>query len=412
MVSEFSARIASAEFAQTARHPDFPNAFTRNSKLPLPALIAALLSMRNQSQQAMLDGFFASVRDTSTPVRGVTDRAFATARSHLHMPALVSLNDLVVRRADEAGLIARWQGLRVVAGDASVLMPAVRPCLLKRSAAEPEQRLFALYLPGPELTLHASVHSALVGERSMLIEALDCLGPDDVLVLDRGYPAAWLVALLIARRIRFVMRCDNSSGWGAAKTFRRSGQEDAWVTLNAPSADDVRDWACPAQAPEVRLVRQTAPNGQLRLLATNLDAEHFPAALFGDLYHQRWRIEEAFKRIKERLKLEAVSGLSQQALIIDVAAKVLADNITSLMCAAGAEHANLPTRSRKCNRSYAATFMQRVLPRLVLLLGNVIAAIVDAVAMLGANSQRIVPGRSRPRKPNHVKPHPSCSYKA
>ena len=30
----------------------------------------------------------------------------------------------------------------------------------------------------------------------------------------------------------------------------------------------------------------------------------------------------------------------------------------------------------------------------------------------GANSQRIVPGRSRPRKPNHVKPHPSCSYKA
>ena len=55
----------------------------------------------------MLDGFFASVRDTSTPVRRVTDRAFATARSHLHLPALVSLNDLVVRRADEAVLIAR-----------------------------------------------------------------------------------------------------------------------------------------------------------------------------------------------------------------------------------------------------------------------------------------------------------------
>ena len=251
--------------------------------------------MRNQSQQAMLDGFFASVCDTSTPVRGVTDRAFATARSHLHMPALVSLNDLVVRRADEAGLIARWQGLRVVAGDASVLMPAVRPCLLNRVAAEPEQRLFALYLPGAELTLHASVHSALVGERSMLVEALDCLGPDDVLVLDRGYPAAWLVALLNARGIHFVMRCDNNSGWGAAKTFLRSGQEDAWVTVNAPSADDVRDWGCPAQAPEVRLVRQTAPNGQLRLLATNLNAERFPAVLFADLYHQRWRIEEAFK---------------------------------------------------------------------------------------------------------------------
>jgi hypothetical protein len=327
------------------------------------------------------------------------------------MPALASLNDLVVQRADAAGLIARWHGLRVVAGDASVLMPAVRPCLLARSVAEPDQRLFALYLPGAELTLHASVHSALVGERSMLVEALGCLGPNDLLVLDRGYPAAWLVALLNARGIRFVMRCDNNSGWGAAKAFLRSVQEEAWVTVNAPSADDVRDWGCHAHAPKLRLVRQMAPNGQLRLLATNLDAEQFPAALFGDLYHQRWRIEEAFKRLKERLKLEAVSGLSQQALIIDVAAKILADNITSLMCVAAAEHADLPARSRKCNRSYAATYMQRVLPRLVMLLGNVAAAIIDAIAMLGANSQRVVPGRSQPRKLNHVKPHPSCSYK-
>lgn len=32
------------------------------------------------------------------------------------------------------------------------------------------------------------------------------------------------------------------------------------------------------------------------------------------------------------LHLESVSGLSQQALIIDVAAKVLADNLDSQMC--------------------------------------------------------------------------------
>src|SRR4051812_21797998 len=52
------------------------------------------------------------------------------------------------------------------------------------------------------------------------------------------------------------------------------------------------------------------------------------AESFGDPYHQRWRIEEAFKQLKHRLHLEAVSGLSQQASIIDVAAKVLADNIS------------------------------------------------------------------------------------
>ena len=108
---------------------------------------------------------------------------------------------------------------------------------------------------------------------------------------------------LSARGIRFVMRCDNDSGWSVTKAFLRSGAAKACVTLNAPNAEDVRDWGCPADAPALRLVRQVAPNGRVRALATNLrfvaccrtcarsvralatnlDAQHFPAALFGDL---------------------------------------------------------------------------------------------------------------------------------
>jgi hypothetical protein len=42
-----------------------------------------------------------------------------------------------------------------------------------------------------------------------------------------------------------------------------------------------------------------------------------------------------------------------------VAAKVLADNLASLLCAAAAAQHDLPARSRKCNRSYAAKLMQR-----------------------------------------------------
>jgi len=59
------------------------------------------------------------------------------------------------------------------------------------------------------------------------------------------------------------------------------------------------------------------------VLATNLDTQAFPCEVFCDLYHQRWRIEEAFKRLKA--KLECVSGLTQHTLLVDVAAKVLAD---------------------------------------------------------------------------------------
>ena len=124
--------------------------------LPLHALVSTLLCMRASSQQCLLDSVFGAMRDTAAMVRGVSDRAFAKARSHLHVPALSALNDQVLARASAAGMVPLWQGFRLVAADASVLMPAIRRCKRTRYLAEPDQRLFALYLPGAELTLHAA----------------------------------------------------------------------------------------------------------------------------------------------------------------------------------------------------------------------------------------------------------------
>jgi hypothetical protein len=395
-----------------ARHPEHPNAFTRSRKLPLPCLIATLLSMRGQSQQVSLDSFFASLCDSPIPARGVSDRAFAKARSHLHMPALTALNDMLVERADAAGFVPRWAGLRVVAGDGSVLMPAVRKCPHTKGLASADQRLFALFLPGAELTLHACVYDAQGSERQLLVESLDRLGPDDLLVLDRGYPSSWLVCLLNARGIRWCMRCDNDSGWAPVRAFMRAGTAEASVTLSEPSAADAATWECDRTAPTVRLVRQVSPGGAIRVLATNLPAQDYPCDAFADLYHQRWRIEEAFKRLKLRLHLESVSGLSQQAVIIDVAAKILADNLASLMCATAADEADLPARGRRCNRSYAASLFQRAIPRLLMAVGDFFATLNQVLTLLGATTQRFVAGRLSPRPPNHSKPHPNLAYKA
>ena len=58
----------------------------------------------------------------------------------------------------------------------------------------------------------------------------------------------------------------------------------------------------------VRLVRVVTPNGRITVLMTSLlDAIAYPATDFALLYHGRWRIEEAFKRIKHRLGLERIN---------------------------------------------------------------------------------------------------------
>ena len=89
------------------------------------------------------------------------------------------------------------------------------------------------------------------------------------------------------------MRCDKANGWVAMRTFMHSGLPEARVKLNKPSRQDALDYGCSGTSTEVRLVRQVAPNGQIPVLATNLDAGAYPCAVFSDLYHQRWRIEEA-----------------------------------------------------------------------------------------------------------------------
>ena len=411
MLLDFADLLSSDQFAQRARRPDCPAAFTRNGKLPLPALVAALMSMRSGSQQVSLDEFFAATLGESAPVRGVSDRAFDKARKKLHMPSLQWLNERLLDLATRVHLIPLWCGFRVIAADGSTLQPAVRACHRTRWAANPNQIFFGMYLPGAELMLHASVHPSTFGERAMLIEALEHLGPNDVLVLDRGYPASWLIQFLIERGIRFVIRCDNDSGWAAVRSFMRSNDMDTQTTLSPPSPDDARAWDCACVAPTVRLVKSITPQGKVRVMVTNLTPEQVPTAGFAELYHQRWRIEEAYKRLKHVLHLESVSGLSQQALIIDVAAKVLADNLASLMCLTAEKIHNMHARSRFCNRRYAARTLTRVLPSVLMMIGDVLLTIAGALANLARNHCRHSPGRSTPRPSHHVKPHPRYAYK-
>lgn len=95
----------------------------------------------------MLDCFFGSLGADGAGstlgglghVRGVSDRAFAKARSHLHWNALQGLNAHLLLAADAR--VPPWHGRRVLAADASVLMPALRACHRVRVTEEKKSSL-------------------------------------------------------------------------------------------------------------------------------------------------------------------------------------------------------------------------------------------------------------------------------
>ena len=244
----------------------------------------------------------------------------------------------------------------------------------------------------------------------MLFEHLHQLNSDDLLVLDRGYPARWLIAHLSQQKRAFCVRVD-ASGFAVVKTFLRSGQTEAAVTIPAPDAAEASDYDCVRTPTTVRLVRVLTPNGRVHVLMTSLlDAQAYPASDFAALYHSRWRIEEAFKRLKHRLALENTSGLSWRAVQQDFGAKILADNLHALTVREAAERDPLP-ENRKINRTYAVAHLRRRLPCWLLLGIPQGPSLQTLLSTLRRHLVPFKPGASKPR-PERPKPHCSHAYKS
>jgi hypothetical protein len=183
------------------------------------------------------------------------------------------------------------------------------------------------------------------------------------------------------------------------------------VTLPAPNRQDAADYECPATPTTVRLVRVVTPNGRVHVVMTSLlDSTAFPAVVFASLYHGRWRVEEAFKRIKLRLGLEHLSGLSWHAARQDFGAKAVSDNINALAAYVAADACLDPDSPYKINRTLAFDKIKRHVGRWLLRATATTRRLKPILEELTLNLQKFIPDRSQPRKPQ-PKPHRSHAYK-
>jgi hypothetical protein len=406
----FSSYLHSPELLDAVRLK--PTAFLRNRKLPFTKLLTALLSGLTASVQNELNVFAANLENRADLWREVSAQAFSKARNGFSHQVFDLLNRRLLALVEQHLPMPRWRGFRLVAADASKLQLFLKDITARKVR---EAIAFMLYLPGPELSLSFELYSPTVGERQMLFEHLDRLQPNDLLLLDRGYPASWLVSVLLARTIAFCMRVDDT-GFGCVKAFRRSGQGEAIVQIAPPSKQDAKAYRAPRKPCTVRLIRVDTSNGKCHVVMTSLlDATAYPASDFANLYHARWRIEEAYKRIKHRLKLEHLSGLSWLAAQQDFGAKLVCDNLNALAVYAAEEPAaaepDALEPTYKPNRTYGIALLKRWLPRWLLKQLPDIDTLFSVFAELLKHLVRFVPGTSKPR-PKRPKPHLYPAYKS
>ena len=218
------------------------------------------------------------------------------------------------------------RGFRLVAADATTLRlpntpenqtafgvqadPVGQPFVMARA--------LGLYSTASRRMLKATLAGYEAAERALLVPLLPQLNVDDLLVLDRGFPAVWLFALCQQRQQHFLARIDGSQ-WPEVQAFADSNLLEHIVTrpVGRDTRRAARTLGIEGLPDEIafRLIRVRLASGSEEILATSLlNAEAYPAADFRALYHARWGIEEAFKVLKHRLLVEQFTGESPEAI--------------------------------------------------------------------------------------------------
>lgn len=331
--------MASEEFLNQYRTS--PAAFTRERKLPFSSVVLFLLSLIRSSLQNELDRFFQVLRSADSPLREVTASAFCQARKKLRPEAFVALQNQANEAFYSSQHAKTWKGFRLVAMDTTtVRIPDAYDNRTYFGEARgphggcPSARISCAYDPLNELFLHEALAPYGEGERALAIRHLEVCRPGkDLILLDRGYPAAWFFQLLQTKGLSFCCRTSKDR-FAALEVFKEWTANDALVTLPPSSTNKAEyvEHGLAFQPIQVRALRiRRKDQDELILLTSLTDRERYPIYWFQELYEMRWRVEESYKRLVCRIEIPNFSGKSRLTILQDFYAKAFLLNLCSIL---------------------------------------------------------------------------------
>jgi hypothetical protein len=330
--------IFSPEFV--ARHRKNKNDFTRQRKLPFHVLIVFLINIVKGSYQDELDKFFKTIFRFDVAQRVVSKAALSKARMKLKFEAFVELNLQLISYFEKHFRPRLWFGFRLLAIDGSTTkLPMTDDVAqhfgvwnVRQGAPSTMARISQLFDVLNKMTVDAIINPKRIGERELAAQHLLNVMPNDLILLDRGYPAWWLFNLILSMEANFCARV-SCTKWKVVRKFYRSGLSEKLVTVpvHTTSVAQCRQMGLDTTPLQLRLIR-IENDGKVAVLITSLiDTGKYPIELFSDLYHKRWPVEEDYKIIKCRIELENFSGQSALSVYQDFHAKVFAKNLVWMM---------------------------------------------------------------------------------
>lgn len=330
--------IISPEFI--ARHRQSDTDFTRTRKMPFHLLIVFLLNFLRGSYQDQLDRFFKILFRLDVANRVVSKAALTKARMKLKYQAFIELNHHLNAFFEKNFNPKTWFGFRLLIIDGSMIrLPRCEDIAkhfgvwkVRQGQPSPMARISQLYDTLNKITVDALISPKHIGERELAAQHLLNIMPTDLVLLDRGYPAWWLFALITSLEANFCARI-SCTKWKIVRSFFQSNAKESIILLPPPttSIKTARQMGLDLRPLKMRLIR-IENAGKTQMLITSLtDTKLYPYEVFAELYHKRWPVEEDYKIIKCRIEMENFSGQSALSVYQDFHAKVLLKNMVSVL---------------------------------------------------------------------------------
>lgn len=397
------------------QHRQSPTDFIRKRKLTFSTLIFFLMNMVKGSYQDELDHFFKSIFGFEVVKRVVSKAAFAKARMKLKYEAFINLNMRLTSFFYENFKPEQWHGFSLLAIDGTtVRLPRIEAISAHFGAWNPRQgdkcpmaRVSQMFDPLNKISVDAIIESKSVGERELAAFHFLNLMPNDLVLLDRGYPAYWLFNLILSRGADFCARIQRKR-WKVVRQFYNSGKKEKIISLSAfpSSTKPCKEMGLDLIPLKLRLIRVELDTGESEILITSLlDTQSHPYELFAELYHLRWPVEEDYKTMKQWIEIENFSGKSVLSVYQDFHAKVFSKNLVSALIYP--TQAVIDKNTENCIYRYQRNFAQAlskakdVIPLLFLKpLETVTKLISDIHEIVVKTIEPVRPGRKYPRNFN------------
>lgn len=310
-----------------------------------------MIGFTRPSVQTELDRFYKTLSGT-TNFDPVSKSAFTQSRRKLNPNVFKELNNGQVNYFNQNAPFKRsWKGKRIIAIDSSsVNLPHtkdVEDCF--GSVRSRQEKVIAglasfAYDVCNDLVIDAMLAPKKSGEQDLAVDHLHQLNPQtDILVFDRGYPAQWLMGLLDLLGFKYCFRL--STSWKNATEAVKDKRDVGWTMRreNKSSWGKLKTYGLPRELENLRLLSIPLDSGEQELLVTNLsDSQKYTYRDMKELYQLRWPVEESFKTFKKVLNIEYFSGRTSIAVKQDFHARVLMQNLASMVRTQGIDFAKKP----------------------------------------------------------------------